>query len=66
MDVSHLPYSGNGAMTGGSVSPRQLVCLLALRSCGGEQPQRYVGGLHRFPYHPHQFVIEGFEVRLVS
>jgi hypothetical protein len=38
---------------------RQLLCLLALRSRLGTQPQRDVRGLHRFPHHSHQVVPEG-------
>src|SRR5829696_5540252 len=42
-----------------------LMCLLALRSRIGMQPQRDVGGLHRLPYHSHQIHLQRLEVRLV-
>src|SRR5215212_2292369 len=32
----------------------------------GTPPQRDVGWMHRLPYHTHQVVIEGFQVRLVT
>jgi hypothetical protein len=31
----------------------------------GAQPQRDVGGLHRRPHHPHQFVVQRIEVGLI-
>jgi hypothetical protein len=37
-----------------------------LRRRLGTQPQRDVGGLHSLPHHPHQFLIQRFEVRLIS
>jgi hypothetical protein len=66
MDVRHLPYSGNNAMFGGSVSLRQLLCLLALRSCGGAQPHRHMGGLHGLPYYTHQIIAQRVKVGLVT
>ena len=43
-----------------------LVRLLSLRTRIGAQPQREMGGLHSLPYHPHQIVAQGIQIRLVT
>jgi hypothetical protein len=43
-----------------------LVNLVALWGRHRAQPQRDVGGLHRLPDHPHQFVIQCLQVCLVA
>ena len=43
----------------------ELICLLALRSRLGAQPQRDVGRLHSLPNYPHQIIAKGIEVRLI-
>jgi hypothetical protein len=51
------------------VALRRLIGLLFLRTLsdlsGRTQPQRDVGGLHRFPYHAHEIVAQSVEVRLI-
>src|SRR5215203_1291007 len=52
-------------LLGTSVNKKLLVRQLALRGLVGAQPQRDVGWLHSLPYHPHQVVAQGIQVRLV-
>jgi hypothetical protein len=40
-----------------SVNKQHLLRLLTLRRSLRMQPQRGVGGLHRFPHHPDQVVV---------
>ena len=48
------------------VNKEMLVGRLPLRSGIGAQPQRGVLGLYCCPYHPHQIVVEGVQVRFVA
>src|SRR5215211_1383831 len=43
-----------------------LACSLTLRSRLGAQPQGYVGGLHRLPYHIYQVVAECVQICFVA
>src|SRR5215210_3109747 len=47
------------------VNKALLVCPLALRGPIGTQPQRDMFRLHRVPYHTHQVVAKGIQIRLV-
>ena len=42
------------------------MCLFALRSRLGAQPQRDVGRLHRLVYHSYEVVAQCIQIRLVS
>src|ERR671910_3397985 len=50
----------------GLVAPVTRSFSSAMLPCLGSQPQGDVGWLHRLPYHTHQVVVEGFQVRLVT
>src|SRR3712207_5687807 len=70
---SHYPPAAKAAWEGSmNLIPYQtrskslLVFLRALTGRIGTQPQRNVCGLHRLPYHRHEIVAQGVEVRLVS
>jgi hypothetical protein len=64
MDTEHGPPHRRN--DGQSVKLEDLLLDFAFpRGWVWAQPQREVGWLHSLPYHPHQIVAQGVEVRLV-